>query len=378
MRQMLLVIVFLVVAASQAKANRDKVFVIDSTEVVSRQWKSDRCDDNDIPDMPARVFVDDHARTRIIATHYDNRVLLLRDNGSLASDECRIVLKSGKDAVSTNYADHSWLASVWTWDGKTVHAVVHHEYQAHRHPGACSVNEYVACWFNTLTSAISHDGGRTFTQSVPPVVIASAPFPQEYGQGRHRGFFEPTNIVHHDGYLYFLAHTTGWSGQRDGYCLFRTGNIANPNSWYSWDGQQFSAQFPASKEERIKDSARCLPVIGGRVGSILWVDELKAFVATAIGETGNSKLKTFAVTLSYSRDLLHWSKPEVLLDIIHGSSSSCGDKYRYMYPSMVNHRDSDGNMKTYLYLTRTNVINCTSTLDRDLVRHTLKLIEVAR
>jgi hypothetical protein len=348
---------------------------IGGPEEVIVAWHADRCSDNDFPDMPVRIFRDDKGDTKIIATHYDNRLMTFLPDGRIVKGDCRIVLASGNDAVSTNYDDKNWLSSIWSGDGTTVHAIVHHEYQAHLHAGACAVKAYIGCWFNTLTYARSDDGGRTFEQSKPPAVIASAPFAQEYGQGRHRGFFEPTNIVKHGGYWLFLANTTGWPGQSAGYCLFRTSDIADPSSWRAWDGHDFIANFPApATREPPPDGPTCAPVFTANLGSILWLEDPGQFVAVAIRQTPNTVPAAFAVVTALSNDLIHWGPVHELLQITHVSSKSCDDQARYMYPSLVAHPgySPTGQQKLFLYLTRFNVSDCRTSNNRDLVRYRIE------
>ena len=63
---------------------------------------------------------------------------------------------------------------------------------------------------------------RPAKTAAPPVVVAAAPFRQDFEQGRHRGFFNPSNILHAGGYWYMMTNTTGGAGQAQGLCLFRT------------------------------------------------------------------------------------------------------------------------------------------------------------
>jgi hypothetical protein len=366
---------------SNATAARDVQLRVASPEETLVAWQSDRCNDNDFPDMPVRMFRDDTGATRVVATHFENRIMTLLPDGRIEKGDCHIALASRNDGVSANYADKNWLSSVWSNGGRTVHAIVHHEYQAHLHAGACSVKDYVGCWFNTLTYARSDDGGLTFNQSNPPAVIASAPFTQDYGQGRHRGFFEPANIVKHGDFWLFLANTTGWPGQNAGYCLFRTSDIADPSSWRAWDGHDFNASFPAPTAHEPQPGAPyCAPVFTASLGSVLWLEESQLFLAAAVQQTANTKTATFAVVTSTSPDMIHWGPFQELLPVTHGSSKSCNDTARYMYPSLISHEEDAANNKKqtlFLYLTRMNVHNCKTSSDRDLVRYRIEQSEAS-
>src|SRR5262249_10936373 len=141
------------------------VRVVGDEEVVFR-WATDRCNDNDIPDAPARAFRDDHGRIRMAATHFDDRLFTVVD-GKPKRVGCGSVLAGPDVPDPAHCRAHRWLAATWNDDGKKVHALVHHEYQGHRHPGACAFKDYTSCWFNSITYAWSDDGGASFRQSTP-------------------------------------------------------------------------------------------------------------------------------------------------------------------------------------------------------------------
>ena len=208
----------LAVLAASAAAGEPAISVrISPEQSVVFRWASDRCGDDDIPDAPARAFRDADGVIHLLAPHYDNRAFTVV-NGVPKRLDCRIILDSPGDADPARYRDRRWITATWTDDGKTVHALVHDEYQAQRHPGACTFPNYTSCWYNAITYARSDDGGRSFSQSDPPVVVAAPPFRQDVGQGRPRGFFNPTNIIKRDAYWYALIYTTGWEGQGAGSC----------------------------------------------------------------------------------------------------------------------------------------------------------------
>lgn len=39
-------------------------------------WTGERCDDNDIPDAPARAFRDSRGRVHLIVSHFETRELI--------------------------------------------------------------------------------------------------------------------------------------------------------------------------------------------------------------------------------------------------------------------------------------------------------------
>ncbi len=278
----------------------------------------DGCDPNDVPDAPVRAFRDAGGGVTMFGLHYDNRALRGPSFDRLRID-CHLVYPSRGDADPARYDDRSWIAATWTTDGRDVSALIHHEYQANEHPGRCRFPAYMQCWFNTVLEVRSTDGGADFAR--PAAVVASAPFRQEAEQGRHRGFFNPSNIVSDGHRFYFLASTTGWSAepgrgaeQGAGVCLFRSERPADPRSWRAWDGRGFGVAY-ADPYRGSPHPAPCAPVapFPAPVGSVVRVEPgglwLAAFQAKA--DAGSFPVSGFYTATS--RDLLHWSAPRLLL-----------------------------------------------------------------
>jgi hypothetical protein len=95
-------------------------------------------------------------------------------------------------------------------------------------------------------------------------------FRQDVGQGRHRGFFNPSNIVERDGAWYTLIATTGGEGQKRGVCLFRSTNIEDPTSWRAFDGADFTLRAVDPYREDVAQAKPCQPlkVLPTTVGSV--------------------------------------------------------------------------------------------------------------
>src|SRR5215216_3237260 len=158
-------------------------------EVVFASTK-DACDGHDVPDAPVRAFRDAKGGIVLFGMHYQNRAMRGESFDKLKLD-CRVVLASLGKADPAAYDDKSWITATWTEDGTRVEALLHHEYQANHHSGQCKAKEYLACWYNTVLAVASTDGGASFPRPKTPQVVAGAPLPQDVGQGRHRGFFNP-------------------------------------------------------------------------------------------------------------------------------------------------------------------------------------------
>ncbi|KAB1076016.1 hypothetical protein [Methylobacterium planeticum] len=343
----------------------------------------DACDGADVPDASARAFREPGGAVALFGMHYRNRALRGPDLDHLRLD-CAIVLESGEKSDPALYDDRSWITATWTEDGRAVAALLHHEYQANEHPGRCRAKTYMACWYNTLTAAASADGGRSFTRASPPAVMAAAPFRQEVDQGRHRGFFNPSNIVAQGRYRYVLASTTGWerpgSDQAGGVCLFRTETPADPTSWRAWTGTGFTAAFPDPYRAGAPRPATCKPVapFPTPVGAVVRHRGSGAFIAVFMAKAADAFPQPGFYWTS-SRDLLTWDTPRLLLAGPTLYDDPCGAAGGLIaYPSLLDpaaegrNFDDVGDRALLTYVTLRNE-GCDITSDRDLVRRPLAI-----
>jgi hypothetical protein len=331
-----------------------------------------------VPDAPARAFRDASGGIALYGLHYRNRALRGPDFEHLRID-CRVVLDSGEKPDPALYDDRSWITATWTEDGTNVAALLHHEYQANEHEGRCRSKVYMECWYNTITAAASRDGGLHFSRAAPPAVVAAPPFRQEEGQGRHRGFFNPSNIFGEGRYRYFLASTTGWdrpgSDQAAGVCLFRTERPDEPASWRAWTGTGFTAAFPDPYRRTFKIAETCKPVapfpapVGAVVrhrGSGAWIAVFMAAKGGAFAESG--------FYWSTSRDLLVWDVPRLLIAGATLYDDPCRAGGRLIaYPSLLDPGAKGRNFDdvgegAFLTFATLRLEGCTITSDRDLVR----------
>ncbi len=279
----------------------------------------DGCDPDDVPDAPVRAFRDAGGGVTMFGLHSDNRALKGPDFAHLRI-ACAIVYPSHGDADPARYDDRSWIAATWTTDGRAVSALVHHEYQANEHPGRCRFPAYMQCWFNTVLEVRSTDGAADFPR--PAVVVAAAPFRQDVDQGRHRGFFNPSNIVSDGRFTYFMASTTGWSAtvadagpeQAAGVCLFRSATPADPHSWRAWDGRGYTVAYADPYGTR-SHPAPCAVIVPfpAPVGSIVRVEPGGTWLAAFQAKADDTSFPVPGFYTATSRDLLHWSAPRLLL-----------------------------------------------------------------
>lgn len=338
----------------------------------------DGCEADDFPDINPRAFRDASGQIVMFALHDVNRALRGPDFAHLKID-CHVALGSPFDPDPAHYADRNFIAATWTRDGRAVGALVHHEYHAddfHR----CRAVGDLACWYNTILDYRSSDGGRDFSRARPPVV-AAAPFRQDVEQGRHRGFFNPSNIVTDAGHLYALISTTGWAGQPYGNCLFRTDGPETPGSWRAYDGSRFSIRYEdpyTAKAPRPKPCQTIGPFTFP-VGSIVRHRPSNSWIALFQASAGRA-FPLDGVYYATSRDLLHWSDPRILLaaKTLYDDLCTAGPSI-VNYPAMLDPRPRSRNFDEVgdhpdLFLTTIRVENC-QTGARKLVREELTITQ---
>jgi hypothetical protein len=334
----------------------------------------DACDGNDVADIPARAFRDGDGEIVMFALHSENRALRGRDVDHL-KPACRSPLPSHGNADPAAFDDASWIAATWTENGRAVAALVHHEYQANTHPGRCSAKEYLACWYNSVVAVSSSDGGASFTRPSVPDVVAAAPFRQEVGQGRHRGFFNPSNIVAEGRWRYMMAATTGWDGQDAGVCLFRTDDPRDASSWRAFDGRGFGTRF--RDPYRAKPGSpvcQTIPPFPTPVGSISRHRGSKAWIAVFQAKANGDTFKVPGFYTTSSRDLLMWDTPRLLIEGATLYDDPCGSGGRLIaYPSLIDRAAEGRNFDDVgdtadLYYASLKVDGCAVTSQRDLVR----------
>lgn len=336
--------------------------------------KRDACDGDDVPDTSARAFRNADGQIVLFALHTLNRALRGADFDRLKID-CASPLPSQRAEDPASYDDASWITATWTDDGRRVLALVHHEYQANTHPGRCAHKEYLACWYNTIVAAVSGDGGRSFHRTSPPAVVAAAPFRQEVGQGRHRGFFNPSNIVADGTARYFMSSTTGWAGQAAGPCLFRTETPMAPRSWRAYDGGSFRVRYddPYRSSGKPPPCAVVAP-FPAPVGSITRHRPSQAWIAVFQAKADGGRFPSPGFYWTSSWDLLRWDEPRLLLAGHTLYDDPCRSGGRLVaYPSLIDRNASGRNFDNTgdtaeLYFTTLAVEGCQVTSERELVR----------
>ncbi len=337
----------------------------------------DGCEPIDMPDINPRAFRDDKGQVVFFALHFVNRNLRGADLDHLKLD-CHVVLPSHFDPEPAHYDDRSYITATWTIDGRNIAALVHHEYHADDHD-RCAAKTSLACWYNSILAYRSNDGGTSFGKE-KPLVVASAPFGQDVEQGRHRGFFNPSNIFSDGTHEYFFAATTGWQGQPYGACLFRTDNPMNPSSWRAFDGHGFNIRYADPYATKAAAPNSCAPIdpFVFPVGAV--VRDRKSSLWIAVFQAAPNK-ESFPVEGFYyasSSDLLHWSQARLLLAGKTLFSDLCtAGRSVIAYPSLLDAHANSRNFDdvaddVYLYFTTIKINHC-ETGQRWLVREKISI-----
>ena len=330
------------------------------------------CDANDIPDIPARALHLADGTVQLYAGNQRNRTERGTDLLHVKHD-CAVVMTGAGNDDPAAYNDRAWIASPWTPDGITIFAVVHNEFHGQLRPALCPTRRYMDCWFNALTAAVSHDGGRSFQRAPGHALIATLPYRYDQLGLGHHGYFNPSNIVSLDGAAYMFAFATRANAQQEGNCLLRTTTIWQPESWRAWNGSDFGVAFADPYTEQVEPERHvCSPVAPGSlrwpVTSLVRHRPTGQFIATMLnGARGGG------VYYATSPDLLHWSPPALLMPAIGLGAWTCADPPPIFYPSLLDPASTDRNFETVtddpvLFATRFNITSCQTSMDRRLIR----------
>ncbi|RIY02702.1 hypothetical protein D3218_04930 [Aureimonas flava] len=282
----------------------------------------------------------------------------------------------GRDDPAS-FDNRSWIASTFSPDGRTVHAVVHDEYRGHA-PDTCGPEAAGACWYNTLTAAVSTDGGESF-RPAEPRLVAALPRRADETRGHHAGLFEPTNIVPVFGGFAMMANVVAPAPQRPGNCLLRTDDLADASRWRAWTGDAFATRFADPYARDLDPAAHlCEPIDPAALpwpvtslvrhrGSGLWIATMKGRRAD---EAGVERTGVFYAT---SPDLLHWRGPRLLLESpLMGSGTPCAPQRPIGYPALIDPASADRNFASVgdhpsLTFVRARLRGCELGPERDIV-----------
>lgn len=359
------------------------ILKITGSEEVVFDWTRDRCEKLNIIDLPARAFRDADGQTQLILSHFVNYRMIGSDLNHLKT-ECNLLMSSQRNPDPSFFIDTEWIAAPYTEDGRTVYAIVHDEYHGWEHPGQCSKYSktlaYFPCWYNTLTLAVSTDGGKTFTHATTPPghFLAGLPFPYKADAGP-AGLRNPSNIIKgKDGYYYTFANMSYYADNQQWVCLMRTQNLSDPASWRFWNGTGFDGQFvnPYLTTPSNPASHVCSALDKNNIGaqlneSITYNTYLDRYVLVGLSADSIGGRLVWGVFYSFSDDLIHWTHRKLLVEMTLPWTAKKNTDVMYLYPALIDPASDSRNFETtgktaYLYYTRHNFGQ--GSLDRDLIR----------
>jgi hypothetical protein len=377
----------LIVVATLRRPDPPGVRVTVGDEVTVFDYSNDSCDRLDVPDTPARAFRDADGTVNLLASHHVTRRATGPSLDEL-SHRCAVVMASHQDPRPQHFDDREWIASVYTPDGNRVAALVHNEYQGHRHPDRCPSQSYRRCWYNSITLAVSEDGGRSFSHAAPPGHLVAA-LPERYlPDSGPQGVFSASNIVagRGDGWFYAMFHLES-DDHGTGTCVMRTRDPFDAGSWRAWDGEGFRLEFKDPYRDDSEDGF-CEPVSRDQIGTmrhgLTYNTYLDRYLLVGPGSVWDPEREEQVpgIYLSTSEDLITWSARTLILEAELPWTFECGEEAPVNYPSLLDPdspaRNFDVSGRTgYLYFTRLNYRDCRQTLDRDLIRVPVTLRKAA-
>ncbi|NOZ75674.1 MAG: T9SS type A sorting domain-containing protein [FCB group bacterium] len=359
------------------------VTLLGSEETVF-SWTADSCEWDNTPDAPPRVFRDADNQINMTIGHYITYRLVGPDFNSLALDCSGPIHTSDLDnSDPALHNDYEWLSSTYTEDGITVHGLVHNEYHGFSSDVCPNPDD---CAYTSITYAVSTDSGRSFNHATAPnhlvVAVDTATAGQRYG------VIEPTNIIKHDGYYYFIAEAWGSTVERYPY-IFRTSDLSDPTSWKGWDGAGFNVVLGNPYTDYVDYSAM-LPLskytpwegnIAYMHGSLTYNTYFDKFMLIGTTAKGND----WGIYYSLSDDLIHWTT-RILVKSFTNESVGQGDptidpsRNHIYYATVIDHGDTSRNFEysgqtAYLYYVRRiaqNTAGSNYPFERQLVRQEIQ------
>jgi hypothetical protein len=280
---------------------------------------------------------------------------------NLLEHDCHVIYRSPKDPDPSNFRYNNWLFSFYTEDGRHVAALVHSEYDAEEVPGMCATpQDSNNCWWNTITFAESKDGGYTFSVPSPPHnLVAAIPYRYEVGNRLSAyGYNSPTNIVKRGAFFYALINDWPYKQQKYGPCLIRTTDPFDPGSWRAWNGQAFAIRFADPYREQAINAGEhvCPPVLSGNADNLVEDSQSGTYVTIQIAPDDRFDGPP-GFYVQDSLDLIHWSKPVILVTFSELRVADGSGKWTYGYESLLDPASADRNFSTlagtpYLYYVR--------------------------
>lgn len=274
-----------------------------------------KCKVNDVPDIPARAFLDGAGVAHMIVGSTSFHIM----TGPTVFNQtrsCSSAWNSTQSPVESDYAAAQWLDSPHVFPNGTVVSLVHNEYPDNstwREAMNCS-RGYPYCWQASVGLAISHDYGLSWSLAAPPPghLVAAVPYKVNSTQ-LASGWGDPSNIFRSpaDGLFYMAVLNRNQVGlQPAGICFSRTADLTDPKSWRAHGGAgsysiHFASPFdiaPGGEAAHVCAVANLPPCMPS---GVVWSTYLELFVITM--DCLNNQGGVFMAT---SADLVTWSPAE--------------------------------------------------------------------
>jgi hypothetical protein len=340
-------------------------------------WSTDRCEDLDLPDVPAHAArLSDGTLTLMAADAPRNYAMVGADFSSLHRSCAEPALVSGDDYYPESYDNQEWIHSIYR-QGDVIHALITNEYHdpfaANCSPGYTGPGN--PCWYNSITYAYSTDGGLTYTHATPPGHVVAPPWQRWDPQGTSGpyGYFFPSSIVLGPEDFYYCFFMTIDRSNERGLCVMRTQTLGDPASWRAWDGAGFGLEMtsPYTGPEPAGCGAVIYPPDDVGQPTVTYNTYLGKYLM--VGATRVAGPTEFVCGFFYllSSDLIHWTRMRLIRTACVPWTPECfpAGTVGAVFPSVIDHSDATANFErsgqsSYLYYTRFNDHG----LNRDLVR----------
>lgn len=364
--------------------------VVAGPEEIVFDWTTDRCEDENIPDIAPRAFRDAEGRVHLTVGHLNTYRMSGPDLDNVQIDCSAPISTSDLDPDPAMFNDGEWISSLYTEDGQTIYAVIHNEYRGHLHgdvrPDQCPSKNYLTCLDTSITMKISTDGGASFQDiaEAPNHLIATLPYTFN-DQGIPSGLRQPTIIKGQDGYFYIFANISDYPEEEHRLCLMRTVNLDDPSSWRFWEGSDFIGEFVNPYiDADYENNPKCAPldfpdIAASMTDSITYNTELGKYVliGMAAHPTTTPEHLMWGVYYSFSDDLINWTRRRLLIELpMVASVADPASELIYAYPVLLDPDSSSLNFDTTdgeFYLYASKFYSGGGSLDRDIIRWPVKL-----
>lgn len=315
---------FMLIASIPKPCENPHVTIIDpANEEVVFDYLKDHCSEYDVPDSPAMAFKNKDGKVVLfngLAGAYPH----IGNSLDTVKHDChhtQPMIENNPDekAGPEVFYNQVWLRDPWTYDGETIYALVHNEWDLGK-----------VGWFPNIIAAISTNGGKSFKiqrdkkgNSITSIVT---PFKYDSRMSKDdfRGMAQQSNIVsvdEKDGKkrFYLFALNAVGKGHKGGSCLFQNEDIKDPNGWRAWDGEKFSTRMNVSRYRDptiVPKDHICKPVTKHTIMSFTYNEVLHAYLGVG-GQQKKGQDGKFVERFVYmtSNNMIDWSEQKSLREV---------------------------------------------------------------